>query len=241
MAAIYIVCALVVVIANAGTIPGVFASIFQGAFNPSAVVGGAVGVTMKLAITKGVGRGVFSNEAGLGSAPIAHAATSEKNPVRQGLYGIFEVFMDTIVICTLTSLVVLCSGAATGNYGNNDLAGVPTAVAGFASVFGDKLGSLILAVGLLLFATSTILGWALYGTRCAEFLFGSKIIRPYQVLFCLVVVAGSVANLKLVWDISDTLNGLMAIPNLIGILLLSPVVIKLTKEHFNGVKAGKLE
>ena len=241
MAAIYIVCALVVVIANAGTIPGVFASIFQGAFNPSAVVGGAVGVTMKLAITKGVGRGVFSNEAGLGSAPIAHAATSEKNPVRQGLYGIFEVFMDTIVICTLTSLVVLCSGAATGNYGNNDLAGVPTAVAGFASVFGDKLGSLILAVGLLLFATSTILGWALYGTRCAEFLFGSKIIRPYQVLFCLVVIAGSVANLKLVWDISDTLNGLMAIPNLIGILLLSPVVIKLTKEHFNGVKTGKLE
>ncbi len=241
MAAIYIVCALVVVIANAGTIPGVFASIFQGAFNPSAVVGGAVGVTMKLAITKGVGRGVFSNEAGLGSAPIAHAATSEKNPARQGLYGIFEVFMDTIVICTLTSLVVLCSGAATGNYGNDDLAGVPTAVAGFASVFGDKLGSLILAVGLLLFATSTILGWALYGTRCAEFLFGSKIIRPYQVLFCLVVIAGSAADLKLVWDISDTLNGLMAIPNLIAVLLLSPVVIKLTKEHFDGVKAGKLE
>ena len=241
MAAIYIVCALVVVIANAGTIPGVLASIFQGAFNPSAVVGGAVGVTMKLAITKGVGRGVFSNEAGLGSAPIAHAATSEKNPVRQGLYGLFEVFMDTIVICTLTSLVVLCSGAATGNYGNNDLAGVPTAVAGFASVFGDKLGSLILAVGLLLFATSTILGWALYGTRCAEFLFGSKIIRPYQVLFCLVVIAGSAADLKLVWDISDTLNGLMAIPNLIAVLLLSPVVIKLTKEHFNGVKTGKLE
>ena len=196
---------------------------------------------VKRAITKGVGRGVFSNEAGLGSAPIAHAATSEKNPVRQGLYGIFEVFMDTIVICTLTSLVVLCSGAATGNYGNNDLAGVPTAVAGFASVFGDKLGSLILAVGLLLFATSTILGWALYGTRCAEFLFGSKIIRPYQVLFCLVVIAGSAADLKLVWDISDTLNGLMAIPNLIAVLLLSPVVIKLTKEHFNGVKAGKLE
>ena len=241
MAVIYIVCALIVVFANISAVPGVFASIFKGAFNPAAVTGGAAGMSIKLAMTKGVGRGVFSNEAGLGSAPIAHAATSEKNPVRQGLYGIFEVFMDTIVICTLTSLVVLCSGAATGNYGNNDLAGVPTAVAGFASVFGDKLGSLILAVGLLLFATSTILGWALYGTRCAEFLFGSKIIRPYQVLFCLVVIAGSVANLKLVWDISDTLNGLMAIPNLIGILLLSPVVIKLTKEHFNGVKAGKLE
>ena len=236
MAAIYIVCALVVVIANAGTIPGVFASIFQGAFNPSAVVGGAVGVTMKLAITKGVGRGVFSNEAGLGSAPIAHAATSEKNPVKQGLYGIFEVFMDTIVICTLTSLVVLCSGAADGNYGNAAAAGVPTAVAGFATVFGDKAGSLILAVGLLLFATSTILGWALYGTRCAEFLFGSKIIRPYQIIFCLVVVAGAVADLTLVWDISDTLNGLMSIPNLIALLLLSPVVIKVTKEHFAGLR-----
>ena len=179
---------------------------------------------------------MFSNEAGLGSAPIAHAATSEKDPVKQGLYGIFEVFMDTIVICTLTSLVVLCSGVATGNYGNNDLAGVPTAVAGFATVFGDKLGSIILAVGLLLFATSTILGWALYGTRCAELLFGSKIIRPYEVIFCLVCIAGAVADLKLVWDISDTLNGLMAIPNLIAVLLLSPVVIKLTKEHFVGLK-----
>ena len=187
-------------------------------------------------MTKGVGRGVFSNEAGLGSAPIAHAATSEKNPVKQGLYGIFEVFMDTIVICTLTSLVVLCSGAADGNYGNNDLAGVPTAVAGFSSVFGDKAGSMILAVGLLLFATSTILGWALYGTRCAEFLFGSKIIRPYQIVFCLVVIGGAVADLSLVWDISDTLNGLMAIPNLIALLLLSPVVIKVTKEYFAGLR-----
>lgn len=236
MAVIYIVCALVVVFANISAVPGVFASIFKGAFNPAAVTGGAAGMSIKLAMTKGVGRGVFSNEAGLGSAPIAHAATSERNPVKQGLYGIFEVFMDTIVICTLTALVVLCSGAAAGSYGNEDLAGVPTAVAGFATVFGDKAGSLILAVGLLLFATSTILGWALYGTRCAEFLFGSKIIRPYQIVFCLVVVAGAVADLKLVWDISDTLNGLMSIPNLIALLLLSPVVIKVTKEHFAGLR-----
>lgn len=236
MAAVYIICALIVVIVNAGAIPGVLASIFKGAFNPSAVVGGVVGISIKTAITKGVGRGVFSNEAGLGSAPIAHAATSEKDPVKQGLYGIFEVFMDTIVICTLTSLVVLCSGVAAGNFGNKDLAGVPTAVAGFASVFGDKIGSMILAVGLLLFATSTILGWALYGVRCAEFIFGSKIIRPYEIVFCLVVVAGAVADLTLVWDISDTLNGLMAIPNLIAVLLLSPVVVKLTKEHFAGLK-----
>ena len=232
MAVIYIVCALIVVFANLSAVPGVFASIFKGAFNPAAVTGGAAGMSIKLAMTKGVGRGVFSNEAGLGSAPIAHAATSEKNPVKQGLYGIFEVFMDTIVICTLTALVVLCSGAAAGSYGNEDLAGVPTAVAGFATVFGDKAGSLILAVGLLLFATSTILGWALYGTRCAEFLFGSKIIRPYQIVFCLVVVAGAVADLKLVWDISDTLNGLMSIPNLIALLLLSGTVAKLVKEFF---------
>lgn len=236
MAVVYIVCALIVVIANAGRIPTVFGWIFKGAFTPEAVVGGGLGITMKLAITKGVGRGVFSNEAGLGSAPIAHAATSEKNPVKQGLYGIFEVFMDTIVICTLTSLVVLCSGAADGNFGNGDLAGVPTAIAGFSTVFGAKFGSTILAVGLMLFATSTILGWALYGTRCIEFLFGSKAVRPYQILFVLVVIAGAVADLTLVWDISDTLNGLMAIPNLIAVLLLSPVVVKLTKEHFAGLK-----
>ena len=193
-------------------------------------------MSIKLAMTKGVGRGVFSNEAGLGSAPIAQAATSERNPVKQGLYGIFEVFMDTIVICTLTALVVLCSGAADGNYGNNAAAGVSTTVAGFSSVFGAKAGSVILAVGLLLFATSTILGWALYGTRCAEFLFGSKIIRPYQIVFCLVVIGGAVADLSLVWTISDTLNGLMSIPNLIALLLLSPVVIKVTKEHFAGLR-----
>ena len=228
MAVIYIVCALVVVFANISAVPGVFASIFKGAFNPAAVTGGAAGMSIKLAMTKGVGRGVFSNEAGLGSAAIAHAAADTK--------GIFEVFMDTIVICTLTALVVLCSGAADGNYGNNAAAGVSTTVAGFSSVFGAKAGSVILAVGLLLFATSTILGWALYGTRCAEFLFGSKIIRPYQIIFCLIVVAGAVADLKLVWDISDTLNGLMSIPNLIALLLLSPVVIKVTKEHFAGLR-----
>ena len=241
MSVFYVLVCLGVIFSHAGNIGGAFAKIFTAAFSPRAVLGAASGIALKEALVWGLRRSAFSNEAGLGSAAIAHAAAETPSAVHQGLYGIFEVFMDTIVICTLTSLVVLCSGAATGNYGNNDLAGVPTAVAGFASVFGDKLGSLILAVGLLLFATSTILGWALYGTRCAEFLFGSKIIRPYQVLFCLVVIAGSVANLKLVWDISDTLNGLMAIPNLIGILLLSPVVIKLTKEHFNGVKAGKLE
>lgn len=232
MAVVYIVCALTVILANAKQIPHVFAMIFGGAFNPQAVVGGAVGISIRTAITRGVGRGVFSNEAGLGSAPIAHAASSEKHPVRQGLYGIFEVFMDTIVICTLTSLVVLCSGVAEGNFGNKDMAGAVTAIKGFSTVFGDRLGSSILAIGLLLFATSTILGWALYGTRCIEFIFGTKSIIPYQVIFCLVVVAGAIADLSLVWDISDTLNGLMAIPNLIGLLLLSPIVTKAAVEFF---------
>ena len=236
MSILYIIFAFVVIFGHAGNIGPAFAKIFRTAFTPKALGGAASGIALKQTIVWGLRRSAFSNEAGLGSAAIAHAAADTKGPVQQGLYGIFEVFADTIVICTLTSLVVLCSGAADGNYGNAAAAGVPTAVAGFATVFGDKAGSLILAVGLLLFATSTILGWALYGTRCAEFLFGSKIIRPYQIIFCLVVVAGAVADLTLVWDISDTLNGLMSIPNLIALLLLSPVVIKVTKEHFAGLR-----
>ena len=235
MALFYVVLALGVVVINYRRFPAVLASIVGGAFDPQAFTGGAIG-SIFLSMQKGVSRGIFSNEAGLGTGSIAHACADTRKPVKQGMFGIFEVFADTIVICTLTSLVVLCSGAADGNYGNAAAAGVPTAVAGFATVFGDKAGSLILAVGLLLFATSTILGWALYGTRCAEFLFGSKIIRPYQIIFCLVVVAGAVADLTLVWDISDTLNGLMSIPNLIALLLLSPVVIKVTKEHFAGLR-----
>ena len=236
MAVIYIVCALIVVFANISAVPGVFASIFKGAFNPRCRHRRRGGHFHQACDDQGRRPRRFLQRGG--PRLRAHRARRHlgKEPRQAGLYGIFEVFMDTIVICTLTSLVVLCSGAADGNYGNAAAAGVPTAVAGFATVFGDKAGSLILAVGLLLFATSTILGWALYGTRCAEFLFGSKIIRPYQIIFCLVVVAGAVADLTLVWDISDTLNGLMSIPNLIALLLLSPVVIKVTKEHFAGLR-----
>ena len=234
MAAIYIVCAIIVVIAHAGQLPAVIGSIFSGAFNPQAAVGGIAGFTISNAIRRGVSRGVFSNEAGMGSAPIAHAATSEKDPVKQGLYGMFEVFMDTLVICTLTSLVVLCG--ANPDFGNKDVAGAMTTIDGFASVFGAKFGSALLAIGLLLFATSTILGWALYGVRCAEYVFGAGIIRPYEIVFCLIVVVGSVTELSLAWDIADTLNGLMAIPNLIALLLLSPVVIKITKDYFKAIK-----
>lgn len=235
MAVIYIVCAIIVVIAHAGSIGPVFGMIFKGAFNPSAVTGGAVGA-MLVAMQKGVARGVFSNEAGLGSAPIAHAATSEREPVKQAVYGIFEVFMDTIVICTLTALVVLCSGAADGKWGAKEAASASTTIAGFSTVFGPKFGSTLLCVGLLLFATSTILGWALYGSRCMEYLFGTKSLLPYQIAFVIVIVLGATMDLGLVWDVSDTLNGLMAFPNLVGLLLLSPVVIKTTKEYFKAIK-----
>ena len=233
MAAIYILCSLVVVCSNLGAVGKVFAMIFQGAFSAEAALGGAFGITIMQTIQKGVGRGVFSNEAGLGSAPIAHAATSETDPVKQGLYGIFEVFMDTIVICTLTALTVLC-GAESGDavpWGQS--AGTELVAAAFSTVFGGKIGALIVAVGIGLFALSTILSWSLYGTRCFEFLTGGKLVKAYQVAFVLVVVIGATLELELVWNIADTLNGFMAIPNLIALLGLSGVVVKLTKEYFS--------
>ena len=183
-------------------------------------------------IQKGVGRGVFSNEAGLGSAPIAHAATSETDPVRQGLYGIFEVFMDTIVICTLTALTLLCGVEAGVGISWGQSAGAELIAASFGTVFGNQIGSLIVAMGIGLFALTTILSWSLYGTRCFEFLFKGKGVGVFQTVFVFVIVIGATLKLDLVWNIADTLNGFMAIPNLIALLGLSGVVIKLTKEHF---------
>ena len=234
MAVIYIVAALIVIFANIKHIGTVFGMIFQGAFNPTAAVGGAIGITIMTSMKKGVGRGCFSNEAGLGSAPIAHAATSETDPVRQGLYGIFEVFMDTIVICTLTSLTVLsayCAGGiditwGSGGNGSN-------VAAAMSSVLGSKLGAIIIAVCLSLFALSTILSWSLYGTRCCEYLFGHKSVRVYQVLFICFIIIGATMSLADAWNLADALNGFMAIPNLIALLALSGVTIKLTKEHLD--------
>jgi len=224
------------VVCNFEHIGSVFTMIFQGAFNADAALGGATGIVIMTTIQKGVGRGVFSNEAGLGSAPMAHAATSETDPVKQGLYGIFEVFMDTIVICTLTAVVLLCgahSGVdiAWGTSGGAELIG-----ASFATVFGAKAGSLIVAVGITLFALSTILSWSLYGSRCCEFLLGQKAVKPYQLLFVAAVIVGATLELNLVWNIADTLNGFMAIPNLIALLALSGVVAKMTRDHFKAVK-----
>ena len=239
MACIYIVACLIVVIYYAGTLPSVFHDIFVGAFTPAGVTGGAVG-SMILVITWGVKRGVFSNEAGLGSAPMAHAATSETDPVKQGLYGIFEVFMDTIVICSLSGLTILCAAKGAGldlNYGVEGTTSLNAAALG--TVFTQKGGALIIAVGLTLFAFSTILGWALYGTRCCEFLFGPKAIKPYQIIFLIVIFVGATMDLSLAWSIADTLNGLMALPNLIALVALSGVVVRETKRHFSEVQAKK--
>ena len=230
MAAVYIIASLIVVAFNIGSLGHVIAMIFKGAFSAEAALGGAFGITIMTTIQKGVGRGVFSNEAGLGSAPMAHAASSEKDPVKQGLYGIFEVFMDTIVICTLTAVTLLCGAGDRIVWGQS--AGAEMISAAFATVFGAQVGSMMVAVGITLFALSTILSWSLYGTRCCEFLMGSKAAKVYQVIFVAVILVGAALELDLVWNIADTLNGFMAVPNLVALLTLSPVVIKLTKEHF---------
>lgn len=238
MSLVYIVGALIVVFFNISSIGPVFKSIFVGAFNAKAALGGAVGITIIESMKRGVGRGVFSNEAGLGSAPIAHAATSEKDPIKQGLFGIFEVFADTIVICTLTALTILMSGVigldgsgAQFVFGDDSL-GANLTIAGFTSTFGGKAASVIITIGITLFATSTILSWSLYGSRCAEYLLGAKALTPYKIVFIVFIVVGATMELSLAWNIADTLNGLMAIPNLIALLGLSGVVIKLTKEYF---------
>ena len=216
MAAIYIICALSVVFTNIGSLGKVFAMIFKGAFSADAALGG-----------------VFSNEAVLGSAPIAHAATSETDPVKQGLYGIFEVFMDTIVICTLTALTLLCGVEAGVDISWGQSAGAELISASFATIFGNQIGSLIVALGIGLFALTTILSWSLYGTRCCEFLLGTKFVPVFQAIFTAVIVIGATLELELVWNIAEMLNGFMAIPNLIALLFLSGVVIKLTKNYFD--------
>lgn len=235
MALIYIVAALIVIVVNIGALPGAFAAIVKGAFNPASVAGGLAGVGIKTALTKGVGRGIFSNEAGLGSAPIAHAAADVDHPVKQGIYGVFEVFMDTIVVCTMTALVVLLGvGVQNIEYGND--IGANLTIMGFESVFGSGIPGVAVAICLTLFALSTVLTWALYGSRCVEYLFGYKASKVYQVIFCLFACIAGTVELSLAWAIADTLNGLMAIPNLIALALLSPVVIKLSKEYFSEVK-----
>ena len=229
MAVLYIILALGIVIINYRNVPAVFASIFKGAFTPASVTGGAVG-SFFMSMKKGVSRGIFSNEAGLGTGSIAHACADTSKPVKQGFFGIFEVFVDTIVICTLTALVILCSGVSV-NYGS--AAGAELTISGFTATYGNWV-SIFTAVAMCCFAFSTIIGWGLYGTRCIEFLFGSKVNKPFMLVYSAVAIVGATMDLGLMWSIAETFNGLMAIPNLIAVFLLSGVVVKLVKEYFAG-------
>ena len=227
MALMYILLAVGLIVMKIEALPAVFASIFQGAFNPQAFTGGLVGsffITMK----NGVSRGIFSNEAGLGTGSIAHACADTKKPVKQGMFGIFEVFMDTIIICTITALVILLSGVDI-TFGK--AAGAELTISGFTSVYGDWV-SIFTAVAMVCFAFSTIIGWGLYGSRCVEFLFGPKSTKIYTIAYALVAIVGATVDLGLIWGISDTFNGFMTVPNLIAVFLLTPVVLKLTKQHF---------
>ena len=228
MAVIYIILAIGVVILNYRNIPTVFASIFKGAFSPASVTGGAVG-SFFMSMKKGVSRGIFSNEAGLGTGSIAHACADTRKPVKQGFFGIFEVFVDTIVICTLTALVILCSGVPVG-YG--DAAGAELKIHRFTSTYGSWV-SIFTAIAMCCFAFSTIIGWGLYGTRCVEFLLGTRANRPFMILYALVAIVGATMELGLMWNIAETFNGLMVIPNLIAVFLLSGVVVRLVKEYFD--------
>lgn len=232
MALLYVILGLGVIVIHAGALPSVFGAIIGGAFNPSAVTGGIVG-SMFVSMKKGVSRGIFSNEAGLGTGSIAHACADTRKPVKQGMFGIFEVFTDTIVICTLTALVILCSGIAVP-YG--EAAGAELTIRGFTSTYGSWI-SIFTAFAMCCFAFSTTIGWGLYGARCIELLFSEKVTKPFMVVYSLVAIVGATANLGLMWSIAETFNGLMAIPNLIALFLLSGTVVKLTKEYFASEEA----
>ena len=235
MAALYVILAIGVVILHISRVPAVFAMIFKSAFTPQAATGGIIG-SMFLSMKKGVSRGIFSNEAGLGTGSIAHACADTNNAVHQGMFGIFEVFMDTIVLCTLTGLVILL-GAPNIVYGQ--AAGAELTISGFTATYGGWV-SIFTAVAMCCFAFSTIIGWGLYGSRCIEFLGGEKLVRPFLVAYSFVSIIGATINLGLLWDIADTFNGLMAIPNLIALLILSGQVKKLAIDVDQAEKSGTL-
>lgn len=235
MATLYVILAIGVVILHINRIPAVFAMIFKSAFTPQAATGGIIG-SMFLSMKKGVSRGIFSNEAGLGTGSIAHACADTNNAVHQGMFGIFEVFMDTIVVCTLTGLVILL-GAPNIVYGQ--AAGAELTISGFTATYGGWV-SIFTAVAMCCFAFSTIIGWGLYGSRCIEFLGGEKLVRPFLVAYSFVSIIGATINLGLLWDIADTFNGLMAIPNLIALLVLSGQVKKLAIDVDQAEKSGTL-
>lgn len=228
MAVLYVILGLGVVVINFNRVPEVFNMIFQGAFNPAAFTGGVVG-SLFVSMRRGVSRGIFSNEAGLGTGSIAHATADTDTAVEQGVFGVFEVFADTIIICTLTALVILLSGI---NIEYGVAAGAELTISGFVASYGNWV-SIFTAIAMCCFAFSTILGWGLYGARAIEYLGSEKLIKPFMVLYSLVAIVGATMDLGLLWDIADTFNGLMAIPNLIALFLLSGTVVKLVKERWD--------
>jgi AGCS family alanine or glycine:cation symporter len=250
MAAFYIVGSLILIIVNIGNLPGALGMIFGNAFSTEAVTGGIMGYVIMMAMRFGIARGIFSNEAGLGSAPIAHAASSNKDPVKQGLWGVFEVFVDTMIICTLTAFVILTSGLITsaGMVFDGTLAeqlgggGILLTMEAFSITFG-QVGRIFITIAIMCFAFSTILGWSYYGERSLGYLTNNNksIELAYKIIFVILTFIGSAAAmfgdakvaLDLIWDIADTLNGLMAIPNLIALLLMAKVVAELTKKYIN--------
>ena len=236
MSIFYILCGVVVIIMSIGKIPAVLGSIFANAFSFKSIGGGIFGYVIMNAMRQGFARGVFSNEAGLGSAPIAHAASSTEEPVEQAMWGVFEVFIDTIIICTITALTVLVSGVLATEGGLSAFSSKgAAAVKAFNSILPGTIGGTIIQISLLFFALSTILGWSYYGESCWAYLSKNNKVVNYifKVVFILVCIVGATGSGTLMWDISDTLNGLMALPNLIALLPLTGVVVKLTKDYFN--------
>lgn len=227
MAILYILASIIVLALHWDQLLPTLVLVFKSAFTPAAAVGGFTGATVQQAIQRGIARGVFSNESGLGSAPIAAAAAKSDNPVEQGLISMTGTFIDTLIICTLTGLTIL----VTGQWSVEGLAGAPLTQAAFSTVFGQP-GAIALTISLVLFAFTTILGWSYYGERCIEFLFGTKSILPYRLVFVAMVALGGFLKLDLIWTIADIVNGLMALPNLIALLALSPVIIKETRQYF---------
>lgn len=238
MSVAFVLVSIVVIVCNLDRLGGVVESIVEGAFDGfRPVAGGVVGFSMREALRMGVSRGVFSNEAGLGSAPIAHASAETRHPVEQGMYGVMEVWIDTVVMCTLTALTLLCAGIELP-YGSVDAAGSVLMVRALGTVFGAGFSGAFVAISLLFFAFSTLIGWSLYGVRCAQFLFGEGSAFWYRLVFVILIVAGALADVAFVWSMADLLNACMAIPNLIALMALSGTVFSLIRQYQKRSKIG---
>jgi AGCS family alanine or glycine:cation symporter len=233
MAVLYVLASLTILILNVHQLPATVALIIHSAFNPQAAFGGAAGVTVMMVLRSGVARGVFSNESGLGSAPIAAAAARTDSCVRQGLIAMTGTFFDTILICTMTGIVLVMTGV----WNSPDLAGAAMTNTAFAQGLAGTMGNYIVTIGLIFFAFTTILGWNYYGERCTEYLFGVRGIRPYKMIYIVLVASGAFLKLEMIWVLADIVNGLMAIPNLIGLIGLSGVVIAETRAYFSSLRA----